>query len=206
MGSDSREVPTEDSARKEADSAHPARPRDPESAAPTDAAMPASPATNERPVPKPLARRRRPTTPTKAFFGRFMMGHLLAYPVGFLTAVAAMPLAMVLKKDALMNVGAIGAENRFIRDAAKELALSALEAAQVELVLRTCLIASLVTLTLVHLWSIPWAIGAARAVKHPQTGAASERRGYRIFGWLTAATFVLVGIAGAIGWIWVFTL
>jgi hypothetical protein len=150
--------------------------------------------------------RRRPTTPTKAFFGRFMMGHLLAYPVGFMTAVAAMPLAMVFKKDALMSVGAVGAQNRFIRDAAKELSLSALEAAQVELVLETCLIASLVTLGMVHLWSIPWAIGAARAVKNPVTGATGERRGYRLFGWLTAATFVVVGLAGAIGWIWVFSL
>ncbi len=135
-----------------------------------------------------------------------MMGHLIAYPVGFLTAVAAMPLGMVLRKDELMNAAAVGAENRFIREAAEDLALSPLEAAQVELVLEMCLGASLVALLMVHLWTIPWAIGAARAVKNPEAGAAAERRGYRLFGMLTAGTFVLVGVGGLISWIWVLSL
>lgn len=135
-----------------------------------------------------------------------MMGHLIAYPVGFFTAVAAMPLSMVLRKDELMSIATLGAKNRFIQDAAKDLALSPLEAAQVEMVLVTCLYASLVTLLLVHLWTLPWAVGAARAVRDPARGAALEKRGYRWFGWLTGATFAVVALAGALGWVWVILL
>lgn len=155
-------------------------------------------------APPPVIRRSKPT-PKKAFFGRFMLGHLIAYPVGFLTAVAAIPLGMIVRKRELMDVGAAGAHNGFIRDATKDLALTATEAAQVEIVLGFCMWASAATLLLVHLWTLPWAVAAARAVKHPEREPAATRA-YKRFTWLTGATFVLVGVAGVIGWVWVLSL
>lgn len=132
-----------------------------------------------------------------------MLAHLIAYPVGFLTAVAAMPLAMMSRREQLMDVGAIGAKNRFIADAARELALSPLEAAQVELVLEVSFMAALVTLGLVHLWSLPWSVAAARQVKRPEAGRGAVDRGYRLFTVLTVSTILLLLLGGIASWVWV---
>ncbi len=135
-----------------------------------------------------------------------MVGHLVAYPVGFCTAVAAMPLGMVLRRQELMDAEATGAKNSIVRDAAEKLSLSALEAAQVELVLEVCLVASLVTLSLIHLVSLPWAIAAARQVRLGEAGLASAQRGFKLFTMATLVTFAVLILGGLASWIWVFSL
>lgn len=170
---------------------------------PPPSSKPAERAAPDAPIVLPP--RRSKSTPGKTFMGRFMLGHLIAYPVGFLTAVAAMPYGMVLRKKELLGAGATGASSSIIRDVAKDMALSATEAAQVQIVLEFCMWASVVTLTLVHLWTLPWAIAAARAVRHPDREANVKRR-QRLFAVLTVSTFAVVGIAGAAGWIWVLSL
>ncbi len=87
-----------------------------------------------------------------------------------------MPLAMLVRRRELMEVGARGAQNGIIREAADKLALTATEAAQVEIVLGFCMWATAFTLLLVHLWTLPWAIAAGRAVKHPERAAAARKQ------------------------------
>lgn len=146
----------------------------------------------------------KPKKPAKAFWGRFAVGHFAAYPVCFLTAAGALPYAMIVRRAELLNPRQLGARTKLVADAARDLKLSAVEAAQVELVLGWALWASLAVFVLMHLATLPWAFGAAKAARHPEQDAAA-RRGLRIFAGTTATTVVLVALLGTGGWIWVLT-
>lgn len=143
--------------------------------------------------------------PGKAFWGRFAVGHFLAYPVCFLTAAGALPFAMILRRQELLNPGRAGARTKLVADAARDLKLSGIEAAQVELVLEWAMWACLLVFVVLHLAALPWSFAAAEAARHPATGDAGIRRGFRIFAGTAATTVVLVALAGTAGWIWVLT-
>ena len=147
-------------------------------------------------------------TPAKAFWGRFAAGHFLAYPVCFLTAAGALPYAMILRRDELLNPGRAGARTKIVADAARDLKLTAIEAAQVEIVLEWAMWACILVFVVLHLVALPWSFAAASAARHPERGEAGDagvRRGFRMFVGTAATTVVLVAIFGTAGWIWVLT-
>lgn len=147
----------------------------------------------------------KPPRPAKAFWGRFAVGHFLAYPVCFLTAAGALPYAMILRRDELLNPGRAGARTKIVADAARDLKLTAIEAAQVEIVLEWAMWACILVFVVLHLAALPWSFAAAAAVRHPEQGAAASKRGFRIFAGTAATTVVLVALSGTAGWIWVLT-
>jgi hypothetical protein len=150
-----------------------------------------------------MVSKKRPT-PLKAFSGRFFLGHMLAYPIGFAAAVAAMPIAMVVKKRELMSPARFGAKSEMLAGIARDLQMTPLEAAQVEIVLVFTMWVSIAILAVIHLVALPWAIAAARAVNDPTRQAQVERT-YRLFAGVTGGTLVLVGVIGTGAWIWVLT-
>jgi len=129
----------------------------------------------------------------------------MAYPVCFLTAAGALPYAMMMKQKELLNPGRAGARTKLVADAARDLKLSAVEAAQVEIVLEWAMWACLLVFLLLHLAALPWSFAAAGAARHPDRGEGGIRRGFRIFAGTTATTVVLVAMTGTAGWIWVLT-
>jgi hypothetical protein len=151
-----------------------------------------------------MGSKKRPT-PLKAFSGRFFLGHMLAYPIGFAAAVAAMPIAMVVKKKELMSPGRFGAKSEMLQGIAKDLHLTPIEAAQIEIVLVFTMWVSIAALVLIHAISLPWAIAAARAVKNPALTETAVKKSYRLFAGVTGGTLVLVGLVGTAAWIWVLT-
>jgi hypothetical protein len=148
---------------------------------------------------------KRRATPRKAFWGRFVLGHFIAYPVCFLTAAGALPFAMILRKDALMSPERAGARSSIVQDVARDLKLTGIEAAQVEIVLEFAMWACIAVLVLVHVAVLPWAFAAASKVRNPENGEAGVKRGLRIFGATLATTVVTVAIGGTAGWIWIMT-
>jgi hypothetical protein len=151
-----------------------------------------------------MGSKKRPT-PLKAFSGRFFLAHMLAYPLGFAAAVAAMPIAMVVKKKELMSPGRFGAKSEMLAGIARDLNLTPLEAAQIEIVLMFTMWVSIVVLVVIHVVALPWSIAAARAVNDPALVETSLKRGYRLFAGVTGGTFVLLGLIGTGAWIWVLT-
>jgi hypothetical protein len=150
-----------------------------------------------------MGSKKRPT-PLKAFSGRFFLGHMLAYPLGFAASVAAMPIAMVVKKQELMSPARFGAKSEMLAGIARDLHMTPLEAAQVEIVLVFTMWVSIAVLAVIHLVALPWAIAAARAVNHPAR-EPQVKRTYRLFAGVTGGTLVLTGMIGTGAWIWVLT-
>lgn len=147
---------------------------------------------------------RKKPSPARAAFGRLVLGHFIAYPVGFLAAMGAMPYAMILRERAL-NAAAGGATSSIVKDVARDMNLNPIEAAQVQILLEFSLWVSLAVLLVIHLAAVPWAIGAARSAKYP-ADPRPARRGLRAFVVLTATTTSVVALATLAGWVWVFTL
>jgi hypothetical protein len=142
--------------------------------------------------------------PWRAALGRLTLGHFIAYPVGMVAAIGAMPIGMVVRERALYAAQG-GATNSIVKDVARDMNLNPAEAAQVQILLEFSLWVALGALLVVHLAAVPWAIGAARTAKYPDNPAPA-RRGLRIFASVTVATAVLLAITSLAGWIWVFTL
>jgi hypothetical protein len=157
--------------------------------------------------PEPTAQpgKKKRSTPSRAFWGRFMLGHFVAYPLCFLTAAAALPLAMILRKAELMSPARSGARTGIVRDAARNLKLTGIEAAQVEIVLEFSLWACVAVLVLMHVAVLPWSLAAARELRRPGTETGAVRRGFRIFAGTAATLAVTIAVAGTAGWIWVLT-
>ena len=141
----------------------------------------------------------------KAFWGRLAIGHFAAYPVCFLTAAGALPLAMIVKKAALMSPPLAGARSSIVSDVARDLKLSAIEAAQVEIVLQFAMWVCLAVFVLIHLAVLPWSFGAAAATRDTEQGTLEAKRGLRIFGVTMATIIVLVAVGGTAGWAWILT-
>ena len=152
--------------------------------------------------PAELPKKKRPS-PRKAFWGRFMLGHFIAYPVCFLTAAGTLPFAMIVRKAELMSPGRMGARSGIVRDAARNLKLTGIEAAQVEIVLEFAMWACIAVLVLMHVAVLPWALAAARQARLPEAPDVGTRRGLRIFAGTTATIVVALAVSGTAGWIWV---
>lgn len=134
-----------------------------------------------------------------------MLVHFVAWGVACGTAVAQMPLAIWARQKELLHAGPTGATVGLVRDAARNLALSPTEAAQLQIVLGFIAWGGAAILLAVHLAGLPWAIGAARAARRPELGAAAKK-GLRIFGCACATIGSVVLLAGVAGWIWLYTL
>ncbi|MBK7578862.1 MAG: hypothetical protein IPI67_01535 [Myxococcales bacterium] len=154
------------------------------------------------PAPAPQGR---PKKPGKAFWGRFAIGHFVSYPVCFLTAAGALPYVMFLRRAQLLNPGRVGARTKIVADVARDLKLSGVEAAQVEIVLEGAMWVCILVFVLLHLAALPWSFAAAAAARRPEAGEGGIRRGSRIFAGTAATTVVLVALAGTAGWIWILT-
>ncbi len=166
--------------------------------------MPSDGETSEKP-----RKVRRPKRPWREFSTRFMTGHFAAYPVAFLASIAAMPIAMWVRDDKLLNAGATGATYGVVREAIKDMGLSATEAAQVEIILEFVGIVALAVWVLVHIEGLPWSIAAFKATTrdrlrgHEAPSVRRTRRWFVVSLIVTGAACVLMGIAG---WTWLFTL
>jgi hypothetical protein len=143
-------------------------------------------------------------SPARAALGRVMLGHFIAYPIGFLAAVGALPFGMLVHERALLNASG-GATSGIVRDVARDLSLSSTEAAQVEILLRFSLWVTLAVMLAIHAASVPWAIGAARSAKRP-TDPRPAARGRRAFAAVTLVLALLVALGALAGWVWVLTL
>lgn len=148
---------------------------------------------------------RPPSTPAREFAKRFALAHFLAYPLTFAVALATMPLALLLREDALLEAAATGAKTGLVGQVAANMGLSALEAAQLEIVLGTLLWLSLAVFVSLHLAALPWAIAAAKAARSP-SAVAGLKRGYTLFVAVTTSLVGLLLLAGALSWLWMLTL
>jgi hypothetical protein len=112
-----------------------------------------------------------------------------------------MPYAIMLRKQALLDAGPTGSTNRLLREAARNLALTPLEAAQVQLVLEVALALSALVFALVHVAAVPWMLARVADRQPAQTDPRTllARRIFTgVFGLLLACSALL----GAAGWIW----
>jgi hypothetical protein len=152
-------------------------------------------------------------SPSRAFLGRLMLAHFIAYPISVITAVGAMPVAVYVRQRSILEARAVGARWSMVSDALAKYRVSPTEAAQVQIVLDFVLLVTVAFFVLVHLAVLPWAIGAARAGARAQlpdgagapTGNVTAQKraaGFRVFVGITAATLILVAISGTAGWLW----
>lgn len=147
----------------------------------------------------------RPKSATGAFLGRLMLVHFVAWAVAFGSAVAQMPIAIWVRQKQILHARPTGATVGLVQDAARNLALNPTEAAQLQIVLGSIAWGGAAILLAVHIAGLPWAIGAARAARHPERAPAAKR-GLRIFGIACATIGAVVLLAGIAGWIWLYTL
>ena len=179
----------------------------PSSGAPASAQTP----DDDSSEPAPEAAKSPPQSAWKKFTSRLFIAHMVAYPVGFLAAVACMPMSLLARGDELLNASATGATNKLVRESIKNLGLDPTEAAQVQIVMEFVFIVAGGLWILVHFWGVPWARAAAKSVEAHNAGdlagaKETERRGLKWFAWSTAATVAVTGLVGLGGWIWLFTL
>ena len=140
------------------------------------------------------------------FIERLLLGHFIAYPVGLLAAVASMPIAMKLRAATVLAAGPEGAQSDLMRQISRDLGLSAIEAAQTEIIMVFVMWSTLAVMLVVHVAALPWAIGAARTARSPDSASSSARRGLRSFVIVTVVTLIVVMLCGIAGWLWLFTL
>jgi hypothetical protein len=149
-------------------------------------------ASTEQPATKPAGGGR-------AFLGRFVLAHFIAYPVAVVTAVAATPLALWVRERAILDATPTGARWATVTEALAKYRVSATEAAQVQIVLDFVVLLTVATFALVHLAALPWAIEAARANAPVGQGRTLS---FRLFVGITAATLIVVAVSGTAGWLW----
>ncbi|HMJ12104.1 MAG TPA: hypothetical protein VK524_11855 [Polyangiaceae bacterium] len=142
----------------------------------------------------------------RAALGPLLIAHALAYPATLLSALACMPLVIAIRTRALMAAGPDGAVHPMLRDVARDLSLTQVEAAQVQLVLEVALGVALLVFLLVHLAALPWAWAETRA---PASGPAEDRdrdRGRRSFAYAFAMLLGALLVLGAGSWLWLLVL
>jgi hypothetical protein len=155
-------------------------------------------ATNTPPVPRAGGGGR-------AFLGRFVLAHFIAYPIAVVAAIGATPLALWIRERSILEAGPTGARWTTVTEALAKHRVTATEAAQVQIVLDFVIVMTVATFALVHLAALPWAIEGARArtVATANDGVRQIRTaGFRVFVGITAATLVLVVLSGMAGWAW----
>ena len=155
-------------------------------------------ATNTPPVPRAGGGGR-------AFLGRFVLAHFIAYPIAIVAAISATPLALWIRERSILEAGPTGARWTTVTEALAKHRVTATEAAQVQIVLDFVIVMTVATFALVHLAALPWAIEGARAriIATTNDGVRQMRTaGFRVFVGITAATLVLVVLSGMAGWAW----
>lgn len=133
----------------------------------------------------------------RAALAPLLIAHALAYPLGMLAALACIPLAIFARKRALLDAGPKDETHPLLRDVARDLSLTAVEAAQVQLVLEVVLGAALVVMVLVHVAALPWAVAETRGASTPVAARAR-----RVFVYSLGLLVVGLLVLGAASWIW----
>ncbi len=148
--------------------------------------------------------------PWAEFVGRFMAGHLLAYPLGFVTAVATIPVALKVRERALFAPPE--PSSSLVKDATAGMSVTAYELAQLEVILRFVGAVTIVVMLAVHAGAIPWAAGWARVAGARRDGAdlpsalETAARGGKIFRWTLGTLVAVVVLVGTVSWVWLLTL
>lgn len=139
-----------------------------------------------------------------------MLGHMLAYPLGFVVSIAAIPLALVVREDALADPPP--STSALVAEATRSMSVSPYELAQLEVVLRFVGLLALAVMAAVHLAALPWALGWARVARDRRDGGdgskalETARRGGKIFWWTFGTLSGLVALLGAASWLWLLSL
>lgn len=121
-------------------------------------------------------------TPRGAFWLRFGAAHFLSYPPAFAAAFAGVPLAMVVRHDAVLSAPCEQVAQR--------------------LVLEVCIGAGVLVYVLVHLYALPWSLAAAAAARGEPEARMRRKRGRTFFLAATLATAAFAVIGTLLGWIW----
>ena len=133
----------------------------------------------------PASPKPRKASPALALWLRLGAAHFAAYPVAFAAAMAGVPLAMVVRGQAVLT--------------------AASEAAAQRIIMEVCLGFAALVYVLVHVVAIPWARGAA-AVARQEDGAPRRAREGRVFfvtSMLVMSAACVLG--GLVGWAWLLT-
>jgi hypothetical protein len=138
----------------------------------------------------------------RAFLGRFVLAHFVAYPIAIVAAIGATPLALWVRERSILEAGATGARWTTVTEALAKHRVTATEAAQVQIVLDFVIIMTVATFALVHLAALPWAVEGARTRTRTTATRQMRTAGFRVFVGITAATLVLVALSGMAGWAW----
>ncbi|MEZ4229782.1 MAG: hypothetical protein R3B89_11470 [Polyangiaceae bacterium] len=155
---------------------------------------------DQQPEPRPSAWLR-----LRWFGERYMLAHLSAYPVGVVSAMASIPLALMVRGEEVKRASATGAHSELLRRVAQDMQLDPLAAAQMEIVMQFVLLCALLTLVVPHLTALPWAWAAST---RPSVTRSDPRLAQRL-RWFIVSMLVLAALwalVGAIGWIWLMTL
>jgi hypothetical protein len=142
---------------------------------------------------------KKPAGRGRAFLGRFVLAHFIAYPIAVVAAVGGTPLALWVRERAILDAKPTGARWTMVTEALAKYRVSATESAQVQIVLDFVILLSVATFTLVHLAALPWAIEAAR--KNARVGQG-RTASFRLFVGITTATLIVVAVSGMVGWLW----
>jgi hypothetical protein len=131
-----------------------------------------------------------PGKPATALVGRLAFAHLLAYPLAFVAALAAIAPVIVLRGDALL-AAPTEPEGAFERWLVSSVQVAPAEASSVALVLVPSGVVGLVVFVLAHVAALPWALARAE-------GLARARR---IWLWTSLAPVGAIVLAGAAAWL-----
>jgi hypothetical protein len=131
--------------------------------------------------------RPKPRKPSPALALWFRMGaaHFAAYPVAFAAAMAGVPLAMVLRGNAVLT--------------------AASEAAAQRVIMEVCLVFAALVYVLVHVVAIPWARGAAAVAREEPDAPGRARKGRVVFIASVLAMSAGCVLGGLVGWAWLLT-
>lgn len=136
-------------------------------------------------VPTTTRSRSKPPTPRGAFWLRFGAAHFLSYPPAFAAALAGVPLAMVVREQAVLSAPTEDAAQR--------------------VVLEVSIGAAVIVYVLIHLYALPWSLAAAAAVRGEPGAGERRKRGRNVFLGATLSTAFVVVTGALVGWVWLFT-
>lgn len=131
---------------------------------------------------------------------RYMVAHIMAWPMGFIASAMAMPYAFMIKGDEILGAGATGAQSEIFQEIAREQGLDATMAAAMEITTIFMLWAGAAVMVVPHVVGLPWAITQARS----GLDKAVKQRSTRRFWIANGLTMALVLLAGLGGYAWFF--
>lgn len=140
----------------------------------------------------------------KGAVGRLTLAHFIAYPVGFIAAVGAIPLTFWVRGDAILQAEPGQELPAWLIPVAQNMVLDEYQATQLRLVMEWVMGCALLTWVWVHLLALPWVWVSMQAQPTPQK--TSWPKAARLFMFGVFGTILVWVLLGAVGWVWLFTL